>query len=419
MPKPEPLDVPRIKSIQPPAKGQEEHADGACQGLRLRVSQGGTFTWVLGCRDVAGRPRRFVMGNYPALGLSDARKKAKAMREKVRQGADPIREKREKQAATAAAKVAEAIAAKVEQATLTALLEAYAKDVGARRRSWPEARRRIENVFGAHLCKPTAKLTLAELQLTVDAHPSRSSAGAGVRFIRPVLKWGAKRDLVTWGIAERLSPPDGALGVRERKLTRAEMAAILRVLDDAGGYGRAMRWLFWTGCRLNEACGARWRDINIDTGVWTVPRTQTKQGREHVVPPPGPALALLDTLLPLDEAGKVVAPDPEALIFTGAEGGVLANWDRATKAIQKASGTTAWHRHDIRRTVASLMGDLGVAPHVVEVCLGHAIRTSADGSSLSRVAGIYNRSRYSQEHADALLRLADELARIETADAQA
>ena len=392
-----------LRSVRPPATGQIEHADGGCPGLRLRLSRGGAATWVLGCRDASGKPRRFVLGAFPALGLAKARDLARERREEVRQGLDPIKQAREARQ--------EAREAKADVATLAVLLDGYAKDVGARRRSWPEARKRIESVFAKHLDRATAAITGPEMQLTVDAHGSRSSAGAAVRYVRPVLKWGAKRGLVARGTAEMLDQPEGALAVRQRQLTRAEMAAILPKLDDAGSYGRVLRWLFWTGCRLNEACGTRWRDVDLDASLWTIP--QTKQGREHVVPLPRPALAMLRTLLPVDDAGQVGTPDPTALVFATKRGGALANWDRATKGVHDASGTDGWHRHDIRRSVASLMGDLGVAPHVIEVCLGHALRSSSDGSSLSRVATIYNRSRYHQEHAAALAQLADELDRIE------
>lgn len=131
------------------------------------------------------------------------------------------------------------------------------------------------------------------------------------------------------------------------------------------------------------------------------------------MPLPGPALALLRTLLPVDDAGEALDPDPAVLVFTGKRSGALVNWDRANKAVHEASNTSGWHRHDVRRSIASLMGDLGIAPHVIEVCLGHALRSSSDGSSLSRVATTYNRSRYRQEHAAALEQLAGELERIE------
>ncbi len=392
-----------LRSVSPPATGQVEYADGGCPGLRLRLSHGGAATWVLGCRDVSGKSRRFVLGAFPALGLSRARDLARERREEVRQGRDPIGQAREARR--------NATVANTNMATLRTLLDGYARDVGVRRRSWAEGRRRIESVFAKHLNSATKTITGPELQLTVDAHPSRSSAGAGVRYLRPVLKWGAKRGLIAPGTGDALDQPEGALAVRQRQLTRDEMAAILPTLDQAGSYGRVLRWLFWTGCRLNEACSARWRDLDLNTGLWTI--LQTKQGREHVVPLPGPALTMLHTLLPMDNAGSILQPDPAGLVFPRKRGGALVNWDRATKAVHEVSGTRGWHRHDIRRSVASLMGNLGIAPHAIEMCLGHALRSSSDGSNLSRVATTYNMSRYRQEHADALQQLALRLELIE------
>jgi hypothetical protein len=148
----------------------------------------------------------------------------------------------------------------------------------------------------------------------------------------------------------------------------------------------------------------RLRDVDIEAGLWTIP--DTKQKRPHIVPLPRQALTQLRT------ARSNNLP-PDSLIFGSTRGHVLSNWDRETKAIQRTSGTSAWHRHDVRRSVASLMGDIGVAPHVIEVALGHALRTSSDGSSLSGIAATYNLSRYRSEHAQALQQLADELDRIE------
>lgn len=405
MPQHDPLTPAKLKSLKPPAAGQVEHVDGGCPGLRLRLSHGGTASWVLGCRDALGKPRRFVLGAYPAVGLAVARDLARARREEVRQGADPIAQRREERR--------KAEAASRDPATLAALLLSYEKDVGARRKSWPEARRRIEHVFAAHLQRPVATLTAPVLQLTVDQHASRTSAGAAVRYLRPVLRWGAKRGLLPRGTGEALDPPEGSLAVRERVLTRDEIKAILGALGDAGVHGRVFKWLFWTAARLGEVCGMRWGHIDLKNGIWTLPAGATKQGRQHVVPLPQAAREMLDGMLPRDEQGKVIQPDPEALVFCTASGKPLGNFDRETKLVMKASGTAGWHRHDIRRTVASLLGDLGVPPHVIEIALGHALRTSADGSAVGRVAQIYNRSRYRQEHAEALELLASELERIE------
>jgi hypothetical protein len=60
-----------------------------------------------------------------------------------------------------------------------------------------------------------------------------------------------------------------------------------------------------------------------------------------------------------------------------------------------------WRLHDIRRTVATRLGDLGVLPHVVEAILNHV------GGFRSGVAGVYNLARYEAEMRDALTRWAD------------
>ena len=404
MPKPVALTSGFLRSVRPPEQGQVEHADGGCPGLRLRVSAGGAATWILGCRDQAGKPRRFTIGAFPAVGLAAARDGARTLREEVRRGRDPVAEAR-------LARQTVAVPANARP-TLAMLLDGYARDVGARRRSWPEMRRRIENVFAAYVQADPIALVGPELQLTVDGHPSRSSAGAAVRYLRPVLKWGAKRGLVQRGVAELLDPPEGALAKRQRRLDRAETRAILQAVG-VSSYHQALRWLFLTACRLNEACEARWQDVDLKAGIWTIPTT--KQGGAHVVPLSRQAAGLLRARLPRDAAGDPCAL-PDGLIFANEAGGVLANWHEQTQAIQRRSGTAGWHRHDIRRTAASFMGDIGIAPHVVETALGHKLRTSSDGSTLGRVASVYNLSRYRAEQADALQQLADELDLIETSE---
>ena len=195
-----------LRSVRPPSEGQVEHADGGCPGLQLPLSHGGSATWVLGCRDREGRARRFTLGAFPAIGLARAREMAREQREQVRQGSDPIREAKQLRA--------QANAAPIKVASLSSVLDGYAKDIG--KGAADRGTRRgggLKHVFAVHLSKPANAITGPELQLTVDGHPSRSSAGAAVRYVRPVLKWAAKRGLVARGISVELDQPEGALGV--------------------------------------------------------------------------------------------------------------------------------------------------------------------------------------------------------------
>jgi integrase len=278
--------------------------------------------------------RRFLLGNFPAMGLKEAREAARALRVRVRDGYDPIAERRDRR---------QAALAPDEVVTLASLLETYAALEGRHRRSWPKTRRYVENVFARFLGRPAGQLNAAELQLAVDAWRSPASASNAVRALRPMLKWAAKRGLVSRTLADDLEQPANARGPRDRVLTRDEIRAVLVVLVAMGDYGRGLWWLFWTCCRLNEACDMRWRDVDLETGLWIIPTTKT--GKPHCVPLPRQALDFLRA-----RRGEGRDPKPDDLVFTNAYGNKLSHWDEPTKRISALSGTKDWHRHDIRRT---------------------------------------------------------------------
>jgi integrase len=160
-----------------------------------------------------------------------------------------------------------------------------------------------------------------------------------------------------------------------------------------------MRFMLLTLLRREEACGARWRDVDWNVRTLTVPAERSKNRQPHVVPLSHQAVALLQSRAPQQH-------DPDALIFATSTGAPLINWDRETKKIMAASGTAGWHRHDLRRTGATMLGEMGELPDIIEAALNHA-------SIHSPLAATYNRSRYRPQVAAALQRLADALDGIE------
>ena len=105
---------------------------------------------------------------------------------------------------------------------------------------------------------------------------------------------------------------------------------------------------------------------------------------------------------------ETAARELGALVFPNNRGGKLDNWDRWSKSIFKRTSTSGWTRHDLRRTCATLAAELNAAPHIVSILLGHK---TPDNNQL---LGIYNKSRYRQQHAEALQMVADRLEAIET-----
>jgi integrase len=271
------------------------------------------------------------------------------------------------------------------------LVETYfTNGPGARQRRAAKSRQQLEAIFAVVLDKPLLDIALAELQLIADGWQSAASASLAIRILRPCLKWAEKRGLVREGVANLEQP--GRAGRRERIVTTDELKALWPHLR--GSHGDLIKWLLWTGCRLNEAVGMRAGEISGE--VWTIPAMRAKNGRARAVPLPLQAVDLLRS------AGTL---RPDALVFPSKGGGVLSNWDRETKRLHRLSGTSGWHRHDLRRAVATLLGDLGFAPHVVSVVLGHA--HIAEGAT-----AVYARSRYQREHREALQALANEIDRL-------
>lgn len=363
-------------------------ADVACRGLRIRLTPTGTKTWVLSCRDRFGRMRRFPLGRFPEIGISEARTEARRLHTEVKAGADPVADRRRDRARGRDAKAG--------IGTLRAVLDIYERYKGATLKSWPHSRKRVARVFAALLDRPVVALTAADLQIAADSYPAAQSSAFAVRTIRPALKWAAQRNHVSARLAELQAPV--AVQRRDRTLNRDELVALLPVLQaPEKPHRNLLRFLLLTLARLNEATGARWRDVDLTTGTWTIP--ETKNGQPHVVPLSRQALALLANIRPKDVK-------PDRLVFCTGAGTALGNWDRETKAIQRASGTDGWHRHDLRRTGATMLGEMGELPDIVEAALNHiAIH--------SRLAATYNRSRYRPQVAAALQRLADAFDEIE------
>jgi len=151
------------------------------------------------------------------------------------------------------------------------------------------------------------------------------------------------------------------------------------------------------GQRRDEIGSLRWFEINFDKAVISLPPERTKNSRPHDVPLTDAALSILKARPRL--AGQ------EYVFTTGANG--YRGWSNNKVTLDGRIGTIApWRLHDLRRTCATRMADIGVLPHIIEACLNHVSGHKAG------VAGTYNRSTYEKEKRHALNLWAEYLASI-------
>lgn len=368
---------------------------GGVRGLRLRLTPSGVASWNLVCKDGAGRTRRFKLGDYPGLGLSAARAKARGLREKIRDGFDPVAEKRKARVEMEGAK-------RQSELTLRVLFDRY-ETLGKGRdlKSWEKSRPRMTAIFREIVDRPLCELGLVDLQGIVDRYglTRKASAGWAVRTLRPVLKWGSApgRGLVSRELTE--ISPGGAIRPRQRVLSEDELGRVWKTLGDLNGwtYADGMRFLLLTLLRLGEAQNLRWRDVDLEKREARI--AETKNGREHVVPLSDPCVELLRGRL----QRQVNGDGSDGLVFATESGGVLTQWLRARKIVHEKSGTEGWHCHDLRRTGATMLGEMGVEPYVIEAALNHV-------SIHSALAAVYNVSRYRPRVREALQMLGERLA---------
>jgi integrase len=197
-----------------------------------------------------------------------------------------------------------------------------------------------------------------------------------------------------WAIGEGLCENNPVVGTnkqteegpRDRALADAEAAKVWLAAPE-NDYGRIIRLLLLTGCRRDEIGGLRWSEVDLKARTITLPGVRTKNGRPHVIPLSEPAMAIL---------GGLIHRANRDLIF-GLGAGGFSGWSKSKAQFDKAAKLKeAWTLHDLRRTAATRMADIGVQPHVIEALLNHISGHKAG------VAGTYNLSTYAAEKKAAL-----------------
>ena len=182
-------------------------------------------------------------------------------------------------------------------------------------------------------------------------------------------------------------------GSRERVLSPDELRALWRGLGD-DEFSNAVRLLLLTGQRRNEIGKLTWSEVDLARKMIVLAPDRTKNGRTFELPLSSQALAIIAR-----------QPRRNSSDFIFAERG-FNDWDRCKARVDLRIGIAPYRLHDLRRSTATYMAEIGILPHIVEAVLNHVSGHKAG------VAGTYNRARYSDEMRAALQRWADHLDKI-------
>lgn len=369
------------KMIGRESPGDSFYADG--DGLSIKVTKSGVMTWFFAYR-LGGReakPQRLKLGNYPDMSLRLAREKRDQCRSWLAESKDPKHQLNLSTTET------------LKPVTVEDALKYWIKEYATEKRANVE---RHKAQLEKHIYPYIGALPLAQCDTRhwlecFDRMKKEAPVAAGYVFqmSKQALKFCRVRRYAISNALDDLTIPD--VGSKQDKGDRShtddeigQLWQACQQLRFQPYYAAMLRLLVVFGCRSQEVRLSTWSEWDLKRWVWTVPKEHSKGGAKIVRPVPEAMRPFIDDLHRQHK-------DSGLLLGEIKESSAVSAWGRLVW--KRLDHVESWSLHDIRRTFATKLNDLGIAPHVVEQLLGHI---------MPGVMAVYNLSQYMPEKLVAL-----------------
>jgi len=381
------LDTKTVPGLAvPPGRHEDFVWDTDLEGFGLRLRRGVERlrrTYVAQYR-AKGRTRRVTIGTAERLTPAQAREGARKVLARVSLGEDP-------QDAKAAQRTA-------AERTFRKVVDAYlASKRGGLKPLRPASYKVTKLYLTGPYFRPLHARGIGEIEhpdiaarlSTITRAHSANTAAAARRHLSALFTWAMEEGWTKQNPVVGTRKPAKAKA-RDRLLPDAELVAIWNACGD-DDFGRIVRLLILLGSRPQEIGGMRTGEFDLDAGTWELPEERSKNGYAHLIDLPPAAQKIVRMAFPFGERDR--------LFGARARRGYTA-WAYGKEALDRRLEGKAkpWQLRDLRRTVATRMGDIKIHPHVIEAVLNHYSGYRAG------VAGVYNRSPYRDEVRTALMR---------------
>jgi integrase len=352
-----------ISALQMPA-GKADHIewDDSLPGFGVRM-RGTSKRWTVQYR-VGTQQRRESLGDVRKVRLEDARKIARQRFAQVELGADPAAERAQAKAAASTAQV-----------TFGSVVARYlaAKEDVLRPSTYKAAKRYLTVQWKPFIGRPMDSIKRADvaarLHDIIKEH-GRTSAARARGNLSALFSWSMREGLCQSESNPVIAThdPDEGIQPRDRVLSDRELALVWKESGD-GPFGNIVKLLILTGCRRDEIGALKWSEVDLDTGVMTIPGARTKNHRTLTLTLPPVAIDILQSIPRADGAEYVFGT--RACPFQGWAFAKLSLDNRIT-IVEKGEPLPRWVLHDLRRTMRSGLGALGIRPDIAELVLNHA-----------------------------------------------
>ncbi|MGL5448057.1 MAG: tyrosine-type recombinase/integrase [Rhabdaerophilum sp.] len=370
-----------IKNLK--ANGEKQKiSDGG--GLQLWISPSGTKSWRFAYR-FNGTQKDIVLGQYPVVGLADARKRRDEAKALLATGIDPGQQRKLN-------KITKAIA---DAATFEAVAEEYlAKKIreGMAASTVKRLRSQLRYVIPVFGKRPISEITTVEVLdplKRIDAKGIHETATRTKELCGAIFRYGMATGRRTDDPTQALHGALTSHRVKHRAaiLDAVDFGALLRAIEDFDGQPTtkmALKLLPLVFTRPGELRNAEWSEFNLDNAVWIIPAGRMKMRREHHVPLSRQALDILKTLQALTGKGKLLFPGNRSYLQPISENTLNAALRRMGYTKEQMTA------HGFRGSASTLLNESGkFSPDAIERALAHQ-----DSDEIRRA---YNRGAYWNE----------------------
>ena len=346
-----------IKALPLPTKGQKYYPDHALSGFGIRVSQGGTKTFVL----LHGiRKQKILIGRHGIITLSEARAKARAI-------------------------LAEKTLGQYQAKTITFAKMRELFIANSEKKNRPSTAAEYKRLLN-RLSFDTLSLRPLDISKELKRFPSPSEQNHLLTALKAMLTFAVNEGYLNLNPALSMPLPSKRTP-RARVLSPKELKALWKAPRHVQTRIYAIMVLcLLTGQRRSEIAHLRAVDINYEQKTITIPADRAKNHLANTIPYGDFTAAILDGL------------PTTGYLFPSIRGqGVYNAWGKEKALIDQHTGVSNWTLHDLRRTFATIHAEIGTPIHIIERLLNHSSGTFAG------VTGTYNRFAYFPEMKAAVL----------------
>jgi integrase len=383
---------------------REDVPDADVRGLQLRVTAQGTKSWTVRyTRSTDGRRRRLTLGVYPRMSLEEARQRAREELAAVGRGADPAAGIQERYAAPCLREVVAEWQASHAESNRS---ERVRKDDQSMldRYILPA----IGDMKASEIGRRELSKMLNDAKAATDSRQGHMKKGRKGRRLthRPNRVFELVRAILRWAMEQGILNADPTLGMkrpirkelpRERELSPAEIALFWKRVDSLAvtpGLRIAMKLALVTAQRIGEVTGIAKSELDLDgpAPLWVLPRQRSKNDQGNRTP-------LSPLALQLVREAWVLSAD-SSWLFPSPKGNGPIDGHAAAVAIfrgRERLGLPDFRTHDLRRTAATRMGEMGVNPHTISLILNHV---STSKSTITNK--VYLKYQFDREKREAL-----------------